>query len=622
MSGITFCITINRVNLGFATVCMVNSTAFDVNEKVKWEKNFTFQSDIKCGAESGEWAAKNGYNGTILWTLNQKSLVMSAGFYGVLVTTWWAGYLADRFGPKVIILIALFDYLITVTLSPFLASSTSYSIFFGNRVVMGLGEGLVLPTLSSLTSRWFAPAEKASMAAIFTSGNAIAAAVSPAVSSIFCSSFLGWPTIFYFSTLITLVLFVLWWIGITNTPLENRFVRVQERRYFENTDLLASTLPSNIKVPWSSILFSKVSMACYLCTFVDMFCVIIMQAFLPHYMKEVLHLPIKQNGFFTMLPFTCQLLTKNILAPIGDCLKKRNYFTHTTGVRIFQSISAFGAATALFLLAFLPDCQFPFRALPLLAMYGACYSTCTMGYFTSTLSIAPPFTGTMMSVSKVYGSVGQLIGTNFVSLLSSVISLGLKAETSDTCFFWSINVDEAPSMSIWYQALSPGESARVSLFDESGKQLLQISGAQGRKEKFSLTTSGMYRLCVTGEQRGGTRVWLAAYLLDAKWTPLSDLIKIENQKQTAFETITVFDKQTRVIHQTLKEVEDLLTQRTALELKHRSLVETNFESLNSLALLVLVCIPIIGFIQVFVLRSFFTENLQLNRFFRKRTSRI
>ncbi|CAJ0587837.1 unnamed protein product, partial [Mesorhabditis spiculigera] len=211
---------------------------------------------------------------------------------------------------------------------------------------MGLGEGFFLPCLSALTSKWFSANEKASSAAIFTSGNA------------------------------------------------------------------------GVSMPWRKLLWSTASMAVYLCTAVDMACVIITQAYLPQFMKEVLKLPIRENGLYTMVPFVCQIVTKNLAAPFGDHLKRRGILSHTTAVRTFQSISAFGAATCLYLMAIIPDCNSPSLALPLLALYGTFYSTCTMGYFTSMLSIAPPFAGTVASISRTYGTLGQIFGTSFVGALS------------------------------------------------------------------------------------------------------------------------------------------------------------------------------------------------------------
>lgn len=68
-----------------------------------------------------------------------QSLLFSATFYGSLLTIWCSGYLADRFRPKMLFLLAILDYTLVSLLSPFLATSNFY-VFFVARVVMGIGE--------------------------------------------------------------------------------------------------------------------------------------------------------------------------------------------------------------------------------------------------------------------------------------------------------------------------------------------------------------------------------------------------------------------------------------------------------------------------------------------------
>ena len=53
-------------------------------------------------------------------------------------------------------------------------------------------------------------------------------------------------------------------------------------------------------------------------------------------MKQVLKVNIGKNGFYTMLPFLLQLISKNILGVLSDFLKKRGILTNSQAVLIFQ----------------------------------------------------------------------------------------------------------------------------------------------------------------------------------------------------------------------------------------------------------------------------------------------
>uniref|UniRef100_A0AC35F521 Major facilitator superfamily (MFS) profile domain-containing protein n=1 Tax=Panagrolaimus sp. PS1159 TaxID=55785 RepID=A0AC35F521_9BILA len=84
-----------------------------------------------------------GNDNTLEWSDKQIALLLSATFYGGLLTAFWSGYLSDRFSPKWVILLGVFGCVIVTGLTPILAESNFYALFFA-RVAMGLGEVCVL----------------------------------------------------------------------------------------------------------------------------------------------------------------------------------------------------------------------------------------------------------------------------------------------------------------------------------------------------------------------------------------------------------------------------------------------------------------------------------------------
>lgn len=81
----------------------------------------------------------DGYAGALLWSPEKVSLLLSGTFYGGLLTIWFSGYLADKFGPKIILLAAVTNFAVFTLLTPTLAN-TSFFALFGARLLMGLGE--------------------------------------------------------------------------------------------------------------------------------------------------------------------------------------------------------------------------------------------------------------------------------------------------------------------------------------------------------------------------------------------------------------------------------------------------------------------------------------------------
>ncbi|CAJ0584238.1 unnamed protein product, partial [Mesorhabditis spiculigera] len=156
-----------RLNLNMAIPCMVNSTLTASNTSVS---SFSPASEAKCTRLDANISAVSlGYDGDLDWSPSQQALLFSSTFYSSFISVMFVGYLADRFGPKIMLIGASIDFIIVSYLSPLLANH-SFWAFFGSRLVMGLAEAALFPCMNSLAAKWFPPTEKSTIAAIYTSG--------------------------------------------------------------------------------------------------------------------------------------------------------------------------------------------------------------------------------------------------------------------------------------------------------------------------------------------------------------------------------------------------------------------------------------------------------------------
>ncbi|CAJ0922299.1 unnamed protein product, partial [Mesorhabditis belari] len=416
-----FAVASMRISLGMAITCMVNSTAFVRPSEVRISEissNFTAEYPKCYRPVDASEAKRDGYGGHLLWSPSMQGLLFSASFWGGLMTTVFSGYLADRFGPKMIVMFAVIDMSIMSALGPFLAEQT-YWAYFGTRVVLGMGEGFVIPCLNSLAVRWFPPNEKSTLGAIYTTGNQIAASLTSVLVAVLCTSPLGWPAIFYIHGIYGIIWSIIWKVFVSNTPSKNKWISKDEEEFIERklaTKKQSMTFNQN-KVPWRKLVFGKVPGAVYGCQFAFNFSITLLQAFLPTYLKDHLLLPIHLNGIYTMIPFVAQFVLKIPLAMLSDFLKQRNLVDSNKAVKIFQGIGSFGIALSILALATIPSCERPYLALPILTAIGLSFSCAIPGFFTSTLSIAPPYTGTMSSIGRAYSTFANIFGSLLVSLI-------------------------------------------------------------------------------------------------------------------------------------------------------------------------------------------------------------
>uniref|UniRef100_A0A7E4V343 MFS domain-containing protein n=1 Tax=Panagrellus redivivus TaxID=6233 RepID=A0A7E4V343_PANRE len=422
-----FCATSMRVNMSMAVVCMVNETAYERERPSTWINSSEVLSDYHrtCATSVEDANVSNGHAGTLLWTPKQISLLLSATFYGGLVTSWWSGTLADRVGPKTTLLFGVLDCVVVTALTPFLAERSFVALFIA-RLIMGLGEGFVFPSISSMSARWFPPQERSTFAAIYTSGNQLASVLGLPLASALCgTTFLGgWPSIFYVFAVLGISWCILWTVITSNSPDANKFISTEEMLYIheQTAGHLAkksgSSKLSTTSIPWLKMITSMALFANLVAQISFRFSAGLLQSYLPTYTMQVLRVPMNQNGIYTMLPFLTQLISKNVFGGFSDWVKRKGFISDTTAAKVFQVSGNLGAACCFVVLAFFVDCTTKPLALLALAFYGIFFSAGICGFFTSQLSIAPPFTGTVMSMGMLFGTLGNVAAPSLVGFLN------------------------------------------------------------------------------------------------------------------------------------------------------------------------------------------------------------
>ncbi|GMR45068.1 hypothetical protein PMAYCL1PPCAC_15263, partial [Pristionchus mayeri] len=414
MAGLAVCVCM-RTNLNMAVVCMVNTTAYrallsDTPREVGKEER-----EGQCSRIEEDGTAK-GYNGTLEWTPQMQGSLLTATFYGSIITIAFSGSIADRFGPKRIFAGGCIIYVIVTMATPLLAQH-SFNVYFASRVVMGLAEGFTVPCIGSMAGRWFPPAERSTMAGIYTSGNQLGAASSSVISAALCGSPLGWPSIFYLFGALGVIWIISWLVLASNSPSSNRFITESELKFLDSEIRRKEKSKS---IPWRHLLQSKPMYACLCCQFAYNFSASLLQAFLPTYFRDELYIPLSMNGIYTTIPFAVQIFMKTFCSFIADTLRKKGILEPTMSAKLFQTICSVGIAISLVSLAFLPSCDRPWIAAICLFCYGIFYSFGIPGYFTALMSIAPQYSGTLTSLTMFAATIANIISPSLASLLMTL----------------------------------------------------------------------------------------------------------------------------------------------------------------------------------------------------------
>ncbi|VBB34581.1 unnamed protein product [Acanthocheilonema viteae] len=128
------------------------------------------------------------------------------------------GYLSFRYGPKLVIGFAILISTLLTFISPFAANTNVY-FFMIVRIIIGLSQGLVYPSLHSLLARWTPPKETTVLCSIAYSGNQIGNVLVMSISAILCKYGFagGWPSLYY------VIVVIPWLQMLTSAPVWANF---------------------------------------------------------------------------------------------------------------------------------------------------------------------------------------------------------------------------------------------------------------------------------------------------------------------------------------------------------------------------------------------------------------
>ncbi|MDQ2082959.1 MFS transporter [Xanthobacteraceae bacterium Astr-EGSB] len=137
-------------------------------------------------------------------------------FFAYAVAQVSAGYLADKFGPKKVMGIAIVVFTVVTFLTGMVKNYTQFVLL---RLGLGLGEGHHFSPANRCIADWFPRSEKGRATAFFSTTWAVAPAIIPVIITFLASAMGGdWRTVFYILAVPGVVGMLLLWFFVENKP--------------------------------------------------------------------------------------------------------------------------------------------------------------------------------------------------------------------------------------------------------------------------------------------------------------------------------------------------------------------------------------------------------------------
>ncbi|HWO28662.1 MAG TPA: MFS transporter [Candidatus Acidoferrum sp.] len=233
------------------------------------------------------------------------------------------GWLADRFGPRLVLLIIVPFWSLMTAMTAVAAGLTS---LIGIRFVFGLAESGAFPTATRAMQLWFPKAERGVVHGVTHSFSRFAVAIVPFLAvSIMVT--LGWRWIFYLFGAAGLLWSAAFYLLYQNLPEKHARVNQEELARIRGRDaegeIRPITLHQRLATPWKTI-FRSANMwyiaAGYCCFYYGTY---FFMTWFPTYLVDYRHLSLKTVGVWASLPLLAGMVGDIVGGTLTDKVYRR-----------------------------------------------------------------------------------------------------------------------------------------------------------------------------------------------------------------------------------------------------------------------------------------------------------
>ena len=353
------------------------------------------------------------------WSDATKGLVLSSFFIGYLLFQVLGGWLANRYGGKIVLGVAVIMWSGFTLLTPLAATTGSLILLLAARILLGVGEASVSPAVLNLFSRWVPAAERARAIAFFSSGAIVGTLLTLLITGWIIAEY-GWPMAFYSFAVLGFIWALFWFGFVRDHPHEHPHISEQE---FELLSAIQPEQKRDKAIPWRILFSHPAACALIITNFCTNWGLYVALAWLPSYFYDAQGISLVDSGLYSMAPWLSMLFAMNIAGWLAD--RALGGGVEATRVRkIAQTIGLGGSALFLFAAG---SAATPLTAVLIMCGALACLGVCYSGFAPAVLEMAPRHGDILWSISNTFGTLPGIIGVAVTGWLVGITGTYLAA---------------------------------------------------------------------------------------------------------------------------------------------------------------------------------------------------
>ena len=334
----------------------------------------------------------------------QLGWVFSAFLIGYAMFQVPGGWLADRYGPRIVISAGVVWWgvftALTALVPPGLA--VSVALLLGTRFLLGAGEAVLFPSSNKLVSAWIPSSERGLANGLIFAGVGAGAGITPPLI-IYILTHWGWHVSFYASASIGLLVGLGWFLLVRDKPRSHPFASTEEVKKIE-AGIPAASHAEAPALSWRAILGSRNVWAVTASYFTFCYVTYIFFSWFFIYLSRVRGLDLKSSALYSMLPF---------LAMVGGALLGgwvADWITVHVSRRLGRcGVAAFGLLLASVFLALATQVESARVASIVLAGGAGAIYLSQSAFWAVTADIAGKSAGTVSGLMNMGGQLGGAI---------------------------------------------------------------------------------------------------------------------------------------------------------------------------------------------------------------------
>lgn len=258
------------------------------------------------------------------WTAIQFGWVSTAFFIGYAITMLPAGLLADRFGGGIVLVTGTLWWVVFTFLTPL---GSTLGVMMLLRILVGVGQGLLVPANFSLAARWVPKSESGKATGFLQIGCPAGIAFAMVLAAWIIQAW-GWQSVFYVVSAPGLVWCLLWWWLGCSRPQQDKRITKNELAWIQDGQASGTATQSAQKGETSAltkgdILTTPSVWACSLCYFCTNYLFFLFMTWLPTYFAMGRGIDLKQSAIYSMLPYLVAILAYPLGGLVTDAACRR-----------------------------------------------------------------------------------------------------------------------------------------------------------------------------------------------------------------------------------------------------------------------------------------------------------